>query len=87
MMPDFNAHDLDPLWVDPKAEEVQEFFDNLSEKYVRNEQLLIHDTTKEELDYMPPGRRRRCSPRRLAVPAPWRTKPTRPQRIKRSLGG
>ena len=31
MMPDFNAHGLDLLWVEPKAEEVQAFFDILSE--------------------------------------------------------
>ena len=32
--------------------EVQAFFENLSEKYVRDEPLLIRDTTKEELDYI-----------------------------------
>ena len=52
MMPDFNADDLDPLWDEPEAEEVQAFFDNLSENYVRDEPLLIRDTTKEELDYI-----------------------------------
>nr|XP_020184561.1 nucleolar and coiled-body phosphoprotein 1-like [Aegilops tauschii subsp. strangulata] len=52
MMPDFNAHGLDPSWAEPEAERVQEFFDNLLEKYVREEPLLIEDTTKEELDYI-----------------------------------
>nr|XP_020164814.1 uncharacterized protein LOC109750266 [Aegilops tauschii subsp. strangulata] len=51
-MPDFNAHGLDPSWAEPEAERVQEFFDSLSEKYVREEPLLIQDTTKEELDYI-----------------------------------
>nr|XP_020156260.1 uncharacterized protein LOC109741581 [Aegilops tauschii subsp. strangulata] len=40
------------LNVEPEAEEVQAFFDNLSENYVRDEPLLIRDTTKEELDYI-----------------------------------
>nr|XP_020152190.1 uncharacterized protein LOC109737472 [Aegilops tauschii subsp. strangulata] len=31
-MPDFNAHGLDPSWAEPEAEQVQEFFDKLSEK-------------------------------------------------------
>lgn len=52
MMPDFNAHDLDPNCAEPEAEQVQEFFDNLSERYVRDEPLLIQDTTKEALDYI-----------------------------------
>ena len=30
MMPDFNAHGLDPSWAEPEVEWVQEFFDNLS---------------------------------------------------------
>ena len=52
MMPDFNAHGLDPAWAEPPAEKVQEFFDTLSEGYVRDEPLLIQDTTKAELDYI-----------------------------------
>ena len=31
---------------------MQEFFDNLSEKYVHAEPLLIQDTTQVELDYI-----------------------------------
>ena len=31
---------------------MQEFFDNLSEKYVRDKPLLIQDTTKEERAYL-----------------------------------
>nr|XP_020161781.1 probable E3 ubiquitin-protein ligase IRF2BPL [Aegilops tauschii subsp. strangulata] len=52
MMPDFNAHDLDPTWAEPKAERVQAFFDNLSERYIRDEPLLVRDTTREELAYI-----------------------------------
>ena len=52
MMPDFNAHGLNPTCVGPPAEKVREFFDNLSESYVCDEPLLIRDTTKEELDYI-----------------------------------
>nr|XP_020149807.1 cingulin-like [Aegilops tauschii subsp. strangulata] len=51
-MPDFNAHDLDPSWAEPEVEWVQEFFDNLSERYIRDEPLLIRDTTKAELAYI-----------------------------------
>ena len=50
MMPDFNAHGLDLLWVELEAEEVSAFFDNLSENYVCDVPPLIRDTTKEELD-------------------------------------
>nr|XP_040249558.1 actin cytoskeleton-regulatory complex protein pan1-like [Aegilops tauschii subsp. strangulata] len=32
MMPDFNAHGLDPSWVEPEAEQVHDIFDCLSEK-------------------------------------------------------
>ena len=52
MTPDFNAHGLDLAWAEPPAEKVQEFFDNFSESYVRDEPELIRDTTKEELDYI-----------------------------------
>ena len=52
MMPGFNVHGLDPSWAEPPAEKVQEFFDTLSEGYVRDEPLLIQDTTKAELDYI-----------------------------------
>nr|XP_020161452.1 uncharacterized protein CG45076-like [Aegilops tauschii subsp. strangulata] len=51
-MPDFNAHGLDPAWAEPPAKKVQEFFDTFSESYVRDEPLLIQDTTKAELDYI-----------------------------------
>nr|XP_020194970.1 tol-Pal system protein TolA-like [Aegilops tauschii subsp. strangulata] len=51
-MPDFNAHGLDPTWAEPEAERVQAFFDNLSERYVCDEPLLIRDTTQEELAYI-----------------------------------
>nr|XP_045083538.1 plectin-like [Aegilops tauschii subsp. strangulata] len=51
-MPYFNADDLNLAWGEPPAEKLQEFFDNLSEGYVRNEPLLIRGTTKEELDYI-----------------------------------
>ena len=44
MMPDFNAHGLDPSWAEPEAERVQAFFDNLSERYVHDEPLLVRDT-------------------------------------------
>lgn len=52
MIPDFNAHGLDPTWAEPEAEPVQAFFDNLSESYVRDKPLLIRDTTREELAYI-----------------------------------
>lgn len=45
MMLDCNAHGLDPNLVDTEADQVQKFFDTLSEKYVREEPLLIQDTT------------------------------------------
>ena len=31
---------------------MQEFFDTLEEKYIRNEPLLVQDTTQAELDYI-----------------------------------
>ena len=49
MMPNFNAHGIDPSWAEPEAEQVQAFFDNLSERYVHDEPLLVRDTTQEEL--------------------------------------
>ena len=52
MMPDFNAHGLVPNWAEPPADQVQEFFDTLAERYVRDEPLLIRDTTQSELDYI-----------------------------------
>ena len=52
MMPDFNAHGLDPSWVEPEEIQVQEFFDTLHEGYVTDEPLLIQDTTQAELDYI-----------------------------------
>nr|XP_020160703.1 uncharacterized protein LOC109746002 [Aegilops tauschii subsp. strangulata] len=38
--------------AEPEAERVQAFFDNLSERYIRDELLLVHDTTQEELAYI-----------------------------------
>ena len=52
MMPEFNAHGLVLNWAEPLADQVQEFFDTLEEKYVRDEPLLIQDTTQAELDYI-----------------------------------
>nr|XP_040253432.1 uncharacterized protein LOC109765811 [Aegilops tauschii subsp. strangulata] len=52
MMPVFNAHGLDPTWAEPQAELVQAFFDNLSERYVRDKPRLIHPTTEAELAYI-----------------------------------
>jgi hypothetical protein len=37
MMPVFNAHGLDQTWAEPDMERVQEFFDNLSERVIREE--------------------------------------------------
>nr|XP_040258352.1 uncharacterized protein LOC120975722 [Aegilops tauschii subsp. strangulata] len=51
-MSDINAHALEPAWAEPPAENMQEFFDTLSESYVRDEPLLIQETTKVELDYI-----------------------------------
>ena len=52
MMPVFNVHGLDPTWAEPKAELVQEFFDNLSEGTIREEPLLIRPTTDKEVAYI-----------------------------------
>lgn len=52
MMPVFNAHGLDPAWVEPLACEVEEFFTNLVEELDHDEPRLIQDTTQEELDYI-----------------------------------
>ena len=52
MMPEFNAHGLVPNWAEPPADQVQEFFDTLEEKYVRDEPQLVQDTTQAELDYI-----------------------------------
>lgn len=51
MMRDFNAHGLDPLWKEPKEEDVRQFFDTLEERAVREENL-IRDTTDQELAYI-----------------------------------
>ena len=48
-MPTFNAHGLYPTWAEPKAEVVQQFFDNLSEGSVRDEPELIHPTIDREV--------------------------------------
>ena len=52
MMPVLNAHSLGPTWAEPEAELVQEFFDILLVRYVRDEPQLIRDTTEEELAYI-----------------------------------
>ena len=52
MMPEFNVHGLVPNWAEPPEDQLQEFFDNLEEKYVRAELLLVQDTTQAELDYI-----------------------------------
>ena len=52
MMPEFNAHGLVPTWAEPSEEQVQEFFDTLEEKYVRDGPWLVQDTTQAELDYI-----------------------------------
>ena len=52
MMPEFNAHGLVPNWAGPPEYQVQEFFDTLEEKYIREEPRLVQDTTQAELDYI-----------------------------------
>ena len=52
MMPLFNAHGLDPNWVEPDELKVQEFFDTLHEAYVTDEPRLVQDTSQVELDYI-----------------------------------
>ena len=52
MMPDFDAHGLDPSWVEPEEIQLQEFFDTLQDRYVTAELRLIQDTTQVELDYI-----------------------------------
>ena len=52
MMPVFNAHGLDQTWAEPDAEQVQEFFDNLSERAIREETNFIRPTTDEEVAYI-----------------------------------
>jgi hypothetical protein len=51
-MPMFNAHGLDPTWVEPSAEQAQKFFDNLSERAIREETNLVRATTDEEVAYI-----------------------------------
>nr|XP_040249510.1 translation initiation factor IF-2-like [Aegilops tauschii subsp. strangulata] len=38
-MPDLNAHSLDPNWAEPGADQVQEFFDKISEKIVQCQEV------------------------------------------------
>ena len=45
MMPDFNAHGLDPSWVKPDELQVQEFFNTLHEGFVTAETRLIQNTS------------------------------------------
>nr|XP_020186719.1 tropomyosin-1, isoforms 33/34-like [Aegilops tauschii subsp. strangulata] len=52
MMPPFNAHGLDPAWVEHPTREVEEFFTNLAEELDHEEPWLNQDTTQEELDYI-----------------------------------
>jgi hypothetical protein len=52
MMPVCNAHGLDGTWDEPSAERAQEFFDNLSERAIREEPVLIRPTTDEEVAYI-----------------------------------
>ena len=52
MMRDFNAHGLDPNWVEPEDIQVQEFFDTLHEGYVTAEPWLVQGTSQVELDYI-----------------------------------
>ena len=52
MMPVCNAHGLDRTWVEPPPEQVQEFFDSLSERATREDPILIHPTTDEEIAYI-----------------------------------
>jgi hypothetical protein len=48
----FNAHGLDATWAEPTEEEAQKFFDNLTERDVREEEDLIRTTTDEEVAYI-----------------------------------
>jgi hypothetical protein len=51
-MPVFNAHGLDATWAEPTEVEAQKFFDNLTERAVREEGDLIRATTEEEVAYI-----------------------------------
>ena len=86
-MPDFNVHGLDPSWVEPGKERVQEFFDTLSEKYVRDKPRLIRDTTKEELDYIAARAAEAEIAKEADSIAAWRMRPRRPQRRRSSPSG
>ena len=52
MMVEFNEHSLVPNWAEPPEDQVQEFFDTLEEKYIRDELWLVQDTNQAELDYI-----------------------------------
>ena len=52
MMTESNAHGLIPNWAEPPVDQVQGFFDTLLEGYVRDEPLLVQDTTQAELNYI-----------------------------------
>ena len=52
MMPVFNTHGLDPSWFASLTCKVQEFFDNLSEDFEREEPLFITETTQVEINYI-----------------------------------
>jgi hypothetical protein len=51
-MPAFNSHSLDPTWKDPEAADIQQFFDTLVEKPVREEKNLIRNTTEAEIAFI-----------------------------------
>jgi hypothetical protein len=51
-MPMFNAHGLDTTWVEPSEKQAQTFFDNLSERAVREEIGLVRATINEEVAYI-----------------------------------
>ena len=54
MMPECDSHGISANWIEPDAEIVQQFFDNLSEVAVNpdEQKLLTRDTTAEELAYI-----------------------------------
>ena len=59
MMPVCNAHGLDGTWDEPSAERVQEFFDNLSERAIREEQPSSAPPLMKKWLTSPAGRKRR----------------------------
>ena len=51
MMPVLDAHSIDGTWLEPPADQVQAFFDNLAEVPV-HEESFFHATTEAELAYI-----------------------------------